>query len=91
MSCTVEWSEAGSTVRVALRGVLDSGSARRVAGAIATHVGIDGVEVVEVDTSEAEVVEGRVLEELGRRFAGAGQRLVVTDAALGAAREGAFR
>ena len=91
MACTVEWSEAGPTVRIVVKGVVDSGSARRVSGAVASHVGIEGVEVVEVDTSDAEVVDTRVFEELGRRFAGAGQRLVITDAALGGDREAALR
>lgn len=78
-------------MRVIVTGVVDSGSARRVSGAIASHVGIEGVEVVEVDTSAAEVTDTRVFEELGRRFAGAGQRLVVTDEALGEGRAAALR
>lgn len=89
MACTVEWSEAGSTVRVVVTGVVDSGSARRVSGAIASHVGIEGVDTIEVDTSDAHVVDTRVFEELSRRFTGAGQRLVVTDEALGGGREAA--
>lgn len=93
MSCTVEWMEDGSTVRVKVSGVVDSATARRVSAAIATHVGIDGVDVVEVDASSAtlEPAGSRVLDELQRRFSGAGQQLVVTGAALEEDRAAALR
>jgi hypothetical protein len=93
VSCTVEWVEDGQTVRVAVAGTVDSASARRVSAEIASHVGIDGVEVVEVDASSAtlEPAGSQVLEELARRFSGAGQRLVVTDRAHGGDRAAALR
>lgn len=94
MACTVEWVEDGSVVRVRIAGVIDAGAARRLSAEVASHVGIDGVEVVEIDTTGAEVADGsgaRVLEELSRRFAGAGQRLVITDEALGGGRAAAHR
>jgi hypothetical protein len=80
VTCRVEWVEDGPTVRVAVSGTVDSASARRMSAEIASHVGIDGVEVVEVDASSAtlEPAGAQVLEELARRFSGAGQRLVVT-------------
>lgn len=80
MACRVEWMEDGTTVRVDLTGVVDSASARHVSAEIASHVGIDGVEVVEVDASAAtlEPAGVQVLGELRRRFSGAGQRLVIT-------------
>ena len=94
MACSVDWVEDGTTVRVKVTGVVDGASARRVSGAIASHVGIDGIEVVEVDTSDAEIVGdagARVFDELGRRYSGAGQRLVLTDEALGGGRAAALR
>lgn len=83
MSCTVEWIEEGSTVRVVVTGVVDSASARRVSAELASHVGIDGVEVIDLDAHEAQLEPAGqlVLDELAKRFSGAGQRLVVTPAA----------
>lgn len=93
MSCTVEWREDGSTVHVEVTGVVDSVTARRVSAAIATHVGIDGVEVVDVDATAATVEpEGhQALAELGKRFSGAGQQLVIRDGVPEEDREAALR
>lgn len=93
MSCTVEWVEEGPTVRVIVAGVVDSASARKVSAALASHVGIDGVEVIDVDAREArlEPAGQQVLDELAKRFSGAGQRLVVTPAAREGGRAAALR
>lgn len=94
MACTVEWEQQDRTVHVIVTGTIDGVTARRVSAAIASHVGIDGVDVIEVDTSAAEIsgsTGGRVLEELSRRFAGAGQKLVIRDAALEGDRARALR
>lgn len=93
MSCTVRWTEEGSVVSVDLTGVVDAAGARRLSAELASHVGIDGVEVIEVDASTAvlEPAGQQALDELARRFAGAGQRLVVTAAAPEGDRAAALR